>query len=146
MPISCDPQQTAEVQISKDAEAPAESRATFRYRYLTCRQMAQREDLLTRASKAAGVGDEAATDKLLNEALAVGLVGWDLRDPDGKPVPYEGNVSAIDAGLTAWEKWMLAYEVPGQVRLSEKKRWSLPSPSNTDGANSAPTAGTPASA
>ena len=139
MPRFFDPQAVARFVLDGDTAHPI----TWLSRYLTVGQRDRVAELSERARKDK---DEAQTEKLIREAFAIGLIGWEA--PAGFTRPAF-SADAMAEVLTVVERWDLLNEWPwavSSVELAQKKASSSPSPSATaTPAASAGTAG-PASA
>jgi hypothetical protein len=131
MPIALDPDTTFPVALASDADKPEAERPVFLFRALTCRQLRKVQDLREKARQAK---DNGECERLVDEALAVGLTGWrNMGD-----VAF--SLEAIDDLLTWPEKWELLDKYPAAVILGETDRKNLRSPSPTTEAISADTA------
>jgi hypothetical protein len=87
MPIGFSPDDVAVVGLPcfNKGKAPADC-PRFRFRFLTSGQ-AKKVERLRDAARAANRDDEC--DRLLNEAIRIGLVGWEnLKDGEGKLIPF----------------------------------------------------------
>lgn len=126
MPLGLDPDATVELWLDSDADKPIESRPVFLFRFLTCRNVRQVQDLRKQA-----IDSQVDTLKLIDEALLIGLAGW--RNMNGIPFSPE----AINDVLTPQEKWELVCEFPSRINLTESDRKNSRSPSRLPAANSA---------
>lgn len=128
MSIALDPNETAPVYLDYDADKPEESRPTFTYRFLNCRETMFMESLRRSVHQ---TKDAEAQNSLLNRAISVGLVGWrNIIDRDGKPVPFTTEpapagelptvrIPALDDILTALEKVELVYRCIDELQIAE---------------------------
>jgi hypothetical protein len=119
MPISADPDKTAEYVLPTDADKPADTRPTFICRFMTKREYVTHGDIIAKArsSPATPEGD-AECYHLLQQAIAIGVVGWrNMVDRDGNPVPF--STDNFDAVLSDLEIWELAANFPLAIQTSE---------------------------
>ena len=130
MPLALSPDETYDVTLSGDP-----SGASFTFRYLTARQFRQTMHLSQDV-------DERDTGELLDDlvdAIATNLVGWDVVDHAGNPVPFDPD--ALQDILTVGELWDLYFNARRQNRLTGDEKKDFGSSSHTDGASSATDAG-----
>lgn len=86
MPISFDPDATFRITLATDADKPDGQRPAFVFRYMTNREWSRVEELFAEADKASTTREYV--DRV-NEALRIGLVGWEhMVDLDGQEIPY----------------------------------------------------------
>jgi hypothetical protein len=129
MPISADPSRRADFSLKIDADKPQESRPTFECRFLTSRQRAEQRRL---CKAAATEKDDVEANKLLNQAIGIGVVGW--RNFDN---PF--SIEAIGDALTDLERWELAWDYPSAVELAEFDLKKSPSqPGSVPGPSAVP--------
>jgi hypothetical protein len=119
MPIGFDPNDTCLVTLDcLDQGKPDAERARFKCRFLTSGQRKRVEALVQQAYQPQAT--DAERDALINQALLLGIVGWEnLRDSDGKDVPF--GPEALDE-FTFRAKSAMASEYPVRVSISEGDR------------------------
>lgn len=117
MPISADPDATAEYSLASDADKPAESRPVFICRFMTRKEHRHVADLVQEAydTPATPEGD-AECYRLLIEAIGIGVVGW-------RNIAIPFDLSRLDEALSDREFWELARNYPGAVRSTERDRF-----------------------
>ncbi len=151
MPIGFSPSDTATLPLPCiDKGKPDADRARFKFRFLTSGQAKQVERLRD-AARAATRDDEC--DRLLNEAIRIGLVGWEnLKDAEGKRIPFadappapvvvEGQkpppppYDVLDE-FTLRLKFQITLEYPRELLYSEAESFRSGSPSPAGTASSA---------
>lgn len=129
MPIAFSKDATVKFCLKADEDRPENERVYFLCRYLTCRQRDQWYEKIVLANKTET--SDADTTRLLNEALALGVIGpVGAKLPDGSEVPC--TLGGIDMVLTYSEKFELAHEYVRAISLDEqdKKKSTRRSSSN----------------
>lgn len=137
MPIGLHPDRTVKVYLGGDLADHNGDKAKcpfFLARFLTCAQVLELEELITKAVDPATSNRDAAA--ALDEALKLGIVG-----SGNMPLPSHDAVMDI---LTVSEKWELVHLMQTETRLAEVDRKN--SGSAQGSAASAPSATTPAAA
>ena len=154
MPISSDPNATAEFFLEVDRAKPAAKRPVFLVRFMTGRDLAQIESLIEQAEAQPSTSDgNAAAYTLLCRAIAIGVVGWrNMAGRDGVPLAFDAAKleSLLGADETGWsllserELWELATLYSFAARPAGADRFLSAWRREFDGASSAPDATSPA--
>lgn len=115
MPIGFDPNDTCLVMLNcVDKEKPDDRRAKFKVKFLSSRQVKQMAKLRDEALNAIEPEEQ---DAKLNEALLIGLVGWEgLAGDDGKPLPF--SPESLDEFSHRLKSWMIS-EIPSRIFFAE---------------------------
>lgn len=118
MPIGFNPEDTISFHLDCfDKEKPPEQRAKFRFRFLTGNQTAKVESLAEEANRAVRNAD---TEKLLIEAILIGLAGWEnLKDYSGAVVAFAPEALGE---FTTRLKFLIAREYPIKLMVSDHEK------------------------
>ena len=117
MPIGLDPNENAAYVLKRDREKPENSRPACLFHVLTRAESRLVRDL---REKARHERDLDASERLLNDAILVGLVGWkNLMDRHGKAIEFAPTPDRLDDALTLVEKWELANNYPAMLHNLE---------------------------
>ena len=127
MPLALNPNATFELTLDLDADLPESDRAVFIARHLTAGEVVRLDELLSKAQ--ADDTDRTIENDLLNQALAIQLVGWrNVRGRDGRPVPFtveNDRLTVSDLILTSLEKCELIGKATTARRLDRRARARL---------------------
>lgn len=129
MPIGYSPDDVLEAKSSIDKHLA--NRITWKMRPLSVAESRKVKRLVRESSEADSLDSEQSK---LNEALAIGIVGWD------RPEPY--SIEAIDSLLSPEQKCTLADEYPSMLFLAESEKKALRLRQASAAAASAKDAGT----
>ena len=137
MPLSFDPNSTAEFWLASDREKPAAQRPVFLVKFMRQRELDEYRRLMTEAE---ACGEDQQALRLAWQAIIVGVAGWrNFTDPDsGKPLEF--CPEAVGQVLTVREFWELAIGYPSSVQLMGPDLKNCLSPSCPATVASAPTA------
>lgn len=130
MPVAYRKDATAKFCLKADEARPEGERVYFLCRFMTCQQIEEWREKITKANDRNT--SDADTGRLLNEALAIGVIGpVDAKTPDGQDVPC--TLAGIDMVLTQIEKFDLAVQYPRAIQLGEidLKKSESPPPAST---------------
>lgn len=122
MPLALDPSATIWAHLESDKDK--NPRPEFEIRFLTRRELSRANKIIDESR--AGVDYDASHAKL-DEALAIGVVGWrEIKSRDGTAITF--GVGKLDEVLTGREKFELAELMLSLPRASEaeKKSSGLP--------------------
>jgi hypothetical protein len=140
MPIGFSPDDVAVVHLDCiDKGKPESERARFKFRFLTSGQT-KKVERLRDAALTSNRDDES--DRLLNEAIRIGLVGWDnLKDGAGNLIPFAPAPTATEDDVldefTLRLKFQMAQEYPRELLYKDAESFRSSSPSPADTASSA---------
>lgn len=109
MPIGYSPDDVFEVQSSIDKGC--ETRVGWKVRAISVAEVRKVRALCKEAGSVPDFEDE---QRLLFQALVIGIVGWN------RPEPFTGD--AMDALLTPEQKYTLAREYPSLLYLAEQEK------------------------
>lgn len=113
MPLSADPDRTAEYWLATDEAKPVESRPVFICRFMTYGEHRRVRDFMDKARALPTGGDnDEECGKLLENAIKVGVVGW-------RNFPEPFSIDAIFSRLTPFEVWELADSYRFAVQAGE---------------------------
>lgn len=138
MPIGLSPKQTVAVSLATDVvDYPDEAqRPAFLCRFMSCEAHVELWEILPRAY---GEDDNRKCSELLDQVLALGVVGW-------RNMPGEFSIPAISKLLTVREKWELIAKMQSQTRLEEAERGKFAAGAASGSAGAAPAAAATATA
>jgi hypothetical protein len=126
MPLALDPNET--IWVNLDSDEKKNPRPEFEIRFLTRRELSRAARLVDESRDTQGTYDEAHAK--LDQALAVGVVGWrNVSDRAGKAIPFSAD--KLDDILTGGEKYELAELMIQKPRLSEAEKKSSGSPATS---------------
>lgn len=115
MPLALNPKNKIPVSLKCDVEDyPDEAtRPAFFCRFLTCDEFLELEEIIGRAYAET---DNKKSSAILDDALAMCVVGWKNLEKAGVPIPFSHPIRGV---LTIGEKWELIYECQSAPRLAE---------------------------
>jgi hypothetical protein len=138
MPLSSNPNATAQFWLACDAEIPLKDRPVFKVRFITEAQLQEHGELMKQAGEAA---DDAAAYKMVVQAIQIGVIGWDrFTDSAGQPIMWDASdlVGIFRrARMTESELWELAWGYPLVVRMVRDDRPLSGSPAKSGTVRSA---------
>lgn len=134
MPIANHPKQTCDIVLEVDQDRPESERPVFVCRFLTRVEML---NIPAKLKEIAGTNDPILAHQMLDDLLAVGIVGWrNMNDPaTGKALPFARE--SFDKLLTEHEKFELVGLMVTTPILKEIDRKKSSSPSPSGGGSSA---------
>jgi hypothetical protein len=109
MPIGIDPNDTFSVKSSIDSHLPDEQRAVFKVRAISVYEERRIRRFLEEALAAKTLDEQNGK---LNDALCVGVVGWEN-------VPYPFSPEGLDKAFSATQKIDFIKEYPHLVAIGE---------------------------
>lgn len=117
MPIGLNPNKTTWFPLDSDKDLAPESRPEFQCRFITCEQSDKIEELINRAVKET----DAEASKTIDEAIAIGVVGWrNMPDPGDPNAPHLSfSIQNLSRVLTITEKFELAGKQRTETSLQE---------------------------
>lgn len=116
MPFALDPNETAPFTLASDRGKPGAP--VFLFHYLTCRELRRVQQL---RQEARAISDNTASMAKVDEAILIGLVGWEnVTDRKGNPIPFAPD--RLDDVLSTSDKWEMVFEYPSVLTASEMDR------------------------
>lgn len=134
MPINANPDSYVKVSLSSDSEIPEDKRPKFLVRFATDKESHEINRLF---DQAATETDIAKARDLRQQAISIGIAGWENVKFRGQEV---NPGTPIEEFLTASEAWELVELMIKTPRLTEDDKKKSSSPSTTKPASSAPDA------